>query len=172
MLKPAVQYKEKLAICMANIWFNDKYKYYVAEPYCEIPETHTSSWCQNEFVSVDNNDNILGFIDYNINRRTYNASGLCILSFTDKPTLTFGKDILQSIDDIFQKFNFNKLRFSVVVGNPIEKTYDKLIVKYGGCIAGYSKKDIQLWDGQLYDLKTYEIMREDYLRCKKNMSKQ
>jgi hypothetical protein len=58
------------------------------------------------------------------------------------------------------------MRFGVIVGNPIEKTYDKLIEKYGGKICGYAKEDIKLFDGKLYDLKNYEIMREDYIKAK------
>lgn len=172
MLKPAIQYQEELTKILGSLWFEEKYKFYLSGWSCDIPEIKKSTWDKHEFVSVNKDNQIIGFIDYWVDRCANKATSLCAASFTDKPTLMFGKDLYQAIDDIFCKFNFNKLRFGVIVGNPIEKTYDKLIKKYGGIICGYAKEDIKLFDGKLYDLKNYEIMREDYLRCKKNMNKQ
>ena len=60
-----------------------------------------------------------------------------------------------------------KLNFSVVVGNPIEKSYDKLIKRYGGRIVGTREKETTLVDGNLYDVKMYELFREDYLKSKR-----
>ena len=57
-----------------------------------------------------------------------------------------------------------KLEFTVVVGNPIEKTYDKLIKKYGGNIVGVKHKNCKLIDNKYYDEKIYEIFREDYIK--------
>lgn len=45
-------------------------------------------------------------------------------------------DLGQALQDIFEKFKFRKLTFCVVVGNPIEKSYDKMINKYNGRIIG------------------------------------
>ena len=172
MLKPAIQYKEPLIKLLTNLWFEDKYKYYNSEWYYSTPEIKNCTWDKHEFVSVDNDNNILGFIDYYVDRCANKATSFCALSFTATPTLAFGKDLYQAIDEVFCKFKFNKLRFAVIIGNPIEKTYDKLIAKYGGAVTGYSKQEVRLSDGELYDMKTYEIMREDYLKCKKNMNKQ
>ncbi|MDE7445913.1 MAG: hypothetical protein K2N15_09485 [Lachnospiraceae bacterium] len=74
-------------------------------------------------------------------------------------------DLEKALKDIFTKFNFNKLKFSVVIGNPIEKAYDKAIKRYGGKIIGIEKQETRLIDGKLYDVKRYEIMRSDYLEA-------
>lgn len=55
-----------------------------------------------------------------------------------------------------------KITFSVVIGNPTEKFYDKMINRYGGRVIGIFKKDTILPDNKLYDLKFYEIFKEDY----------
>ena len=39
---------------------------------------------------------------------------------------TFGMDLRQVIDDIFCKFNMQRMEFNVVCGNPIEKSYDRI----------------------------------------------
>jgi RimJ/RimL family protein N-acetyltransferase len=68
------------------------------------------------------------------------------------------------LDEMFTKYNFRKLEFSVVVGNPIEKSYDRLIYKYGGRIVGTYKKHTRLMDNKYYDEKLYEIFRDDYIK--------
>ena len=171
MLKPAIQYKTEITKLLTDIWFDDKYKYYISDWYYDVPEIKDSTWNRHEFVSLDTNTSILGYIHYSIDRCANKACSFCAISFTSIPTLTFGRDLYQAIDEVFCKFKFNKLRFAVIIGNPIEKTYDKLIAKYGGAVTGYSKQEVRLSDGELYDMKTYEIMREDYLKCKRNMNK-
>ena len=52
--------------------------------------------------------------------------------------------MLRAISDIFERFNFRKLSCAVVIGNPIEKTYDKLVPKYGGRIVGLEKEEVKL----------------------------
>ena len=65
---------------------------------------------------------------------------------------------------LFEKYKFRKLKFSVCIGNPIEKSYDKMIEKYNGRIVGTYLKDAKLFDGEYCDRKVYEIFREDYLK--------
>ena len=78
----------------------------------------------------------------------------------------FGKDLLKAIQDIFERFNFHKLTFSVVIGNPAEKSYDRLCAKYGGRILCIQKEETKLEDNKYYDVKRYEIMREDYMKAR------
>ena len=101
---------------------------------------------------------------------TLNCSRFGAFNFTNDPA--FGIDLLQVIKDIFERFNFHKLTFSVVIGNPVEETYDRLCAKYGGRILCVQKDETKLEDNNYYDVKLYEIMREDFLKCKKNMKKQ
>lgn len=171
MLKPAIQYKDIIPQMYQNIcWFNDKYKYYNYNSYWNTftIEDKTQDW--HEFVSINSKGEIIGYIHYYVNRITLNCTSFGAINFTDDPT--FGKDLLQAIKDIFDRFNFHKLTFGVVIGNPAEKSYDHLCAKYGGRILCIEKDETKLEDNKYYDVKRYEILREDYLKCKKNMNKQ
>lgn len=151
-----------------STWFNPKYIYYNYRVYYDTPEIKDSTWNCHDFVSLDKDGNIIGNVYYNIDRAKNDAYGLGIICYEDTTSLTFGHDVLQAIKDIFEKFNFHKLSFSVIIGNPIEKTYDKLTSKYGGRIVGIKREEARLVDNKYYDEKIYEILREDYMRSKEN----
>ena len=162
MLQPAILYEDLLLKKMIKVcWFNEKYKYF-NQGFEQLEEISQSSKDAHQFVSVDNDGNICGIIFYRIDRHTRNVCGLNAASF-DENAITFGRDLLQAIDDIFVKFGFNKLNFGVVIGNPIEKTYDRLVCQAGGRVSGYYKRDAILMDGTFADVKVYEIMKEEYL---------
>lgn len=75
------------------------------------------------------------------------------------------------IKDIFSKYQYKKIVFSVLIGNPIEPKYDRIIKRSGGRIVGVHKEHVMLPDGKLYDEKVYEICRDEYLMhraCVKN----
>ena len=76
--------------------------------------------------------------------------------------ITFGKDLMKALKDIFEVYKFQKINFSVIIGNPIEKSYDRMIMKYGGRIVGVYKNDVKLIDGLYYDRKIYEILASEY----------
>lgn len=161
MLVPAFNYQDQLHETLARVcWFNEKYKYFNMG-YDELEEILASNKDKHQLLSVDTEGNICGMIFYNIDRFTRNVCGFNAASF-DTNAITFGRDLLQSIDDIFVKFKFNKLCFGVVIGNSIERTYDRLCAKVGGRVAGYYRKDCMLMDGSFADVKVYEILREEY----------
>ena len=167
MLVPAFNYAEELKKKMAATWFDEKYKYYNCDTYYSDLKVDDETWNRHQFVSLDKEGNVIGYIKYNINRQTCNCNGLAIINFTDNKSV-FGMDLGQALIDIFERFKFRKLNFSVVIGNPIEKSYDKMINKYGGRIVGIYKQEVKLIDGEYYDEKLYEITREDYLKSVKS----
>jgi RimJ/RimL family protein N-acetyltransferase len=113
---------------------------------------------------LNSNGEIIGAIGYCILRDTESVCGLGIINFTDDPA--FCRDVLHAVRDIFERYNFRKLSFCVVIGNPIEKAYDKLALKYGGRIVGVERQETKLCDNKYYDVKRYEILRDDYIRSK------
>ena len=167
MLDIALKYKDELQKLYINTWHQDKYKYYHYNCYHSLPEFTDSTWNGHDFVSINDKGQIVGCIWYAIRRETNSVYNLCIINFTDD-IITFGKDLRQALKDIFEKFNFHKLSYSVVIGNPVEKQYDKLTLKYGGRIVGVEKQDTKLFDNKYYDVKRYEILREDYMKAKEN----
>ncbi len=125
-------------------------------------ELKEDNWEKIELVSVDKNDNVIGFLVASIDRDAYYISSLLVANFYDI-NITFSKDFKQFLSDLFIKYKFNKVCFSVVISNPAEKMYDKYIKRYNGRIVGVQKEHAKLADGNYYDVKLYEILRKEYL---------
>jgi len=168
MLKIAYPYKDKLNKAIQDIVFEEAYKYFNQTSYWDLEvELSKSTWKELQFVSVDENDNILGYFLAEIVRPEAYIDSLGICNFSGKCNITFSRDLYEFLDSLFTKFNYFKITFCVVVGNPIEKMYDRFINKYGGRIVGYYKEHVMLQDGKYYDRKHYEIFRKDYISRKK-----
>lgn len=163
MLKLALVYKDKLLKEYQNIIYDDHFKYYNCSSYWEIPKIDESTWNNIQLVSVDKNDNVIGYLTANIDRECNYINGLGIASFNGL-NITFSKDLYQFLIDLFLKYGFNKISFKVVLGNPAEKMYDKYIKKYGGRIIRVRLRHNRLQDGNFYDEKLYEIFKDDFLR--------
>jgi len=164
ILKLAYSYKDKLQQQFQNIIFQEKYKFYNYDNYWYYNvKLSEDSWNDIELVSINNQDNVIGFFRAGISRTSDKVSSLTIINFYDK-NIVFSRDLYQFLKDLFEKYNFRKIEFNVAMGNPIEKMYDKYINKYGGKIVGINKQSTKLQDGNYYDVKYYEIFREDYLK--------
>lgn len=172
MLDIAVKHTNEIKKKMLDIWFSEKYKYYnFACYYSAEYEPSKTTWDRHEFVSLNSWGEIIGFISYEINREANYAYSLGIVNFSEDQ-ITFGVDLGKAMRDIFEKFAFNKLKFSVVVGNPIEGSYDKAMKRYGGRIVGVDKMETRLADGKLYDVKRYEITRREYEKAIKRKERE
>jgi hypothetical protein len=164
MLEYAIKYEDKLRQLHLEIAFDPFYQFEQLTNYRDTFELPKDTWSANNFVSVYEG-NILGITGYQIRRVENAVYGLYILHFGGPEAphrYVFGKDVMTAIKDIFEKYRFNKLNFTVVRGNPIEKTYDKLIKRYNGRIVGVREQETMLIDGRLYDVKEYEILAKKY----------
>lgn len=164
MLKPATLYQAELKQKFAEITFEYAYKFADMSVYRNEFEVKDSTWTGHQFASVNKHGDVMGIITYAIDRETHAAYAFQVINFemnTFSPT--FGRDLMQATEDAFTKFNFDALRFTVVVGNPAEKMYDRHLERYGGRIVGVKRRGCRLIDNKLYDMKLYEILREDFL---------
>ena len=164
MLKPVQLYTNELKVKFWEIAFDDYY-IFIGDGWCEDYQPSDSTWNCHAFASVNEQNEVLGYIKYAINQRTNAAHSFCAINFSK--SLTFTRDLYKALDDIFTRYKIRKLQYGVFVGNPIEKTYDRLTKKYGGRIIGIYKEDAKLLDGNYYDYKMYELFRVDYLRNRK-----
>lgn len=165
MLDIAIKYKEQLTEKVRDTWFREKYQFWNCTNFYEECQLADSTWNNHQFVSVDDSGEVIGYIGYQIDRANDVVYSLNIINFSDNKVL-FGLDAGRALRDIFEKFHFRKLTFSVVVGNPIESTYYRLIQKYGGYVSGYQREQIRLMDGNFYDEKLYEVLAVDYFRAR------
>lgn len=173
MLDNAFKYEEEVRMKLLDTWYDDKYKFYHASSYHEVyslSAEREGDWDSRRFVSVDSRGDIIGLIHYWIAQHSEKVSGLGAINFSDN-RITFGVDLMKVVDEIFCKYNFRKIEFCVIIGNPIEASYDRMVERYGGCITGIRHKSCKLIDNQYYDEKTYEIFREDYIDAKQRRKK-
>jgi hypothetical protein len=163
MLKPAIAYKDKLQKEYVNIIYEDKYKFWNFGVYWGTGfKLSEDTWNSMEFVSVNKNDEVIGYLKACIDRSADKVEALSAVNF-GKMNPVFSKDFREFLHSMFDKFNFRKVEFSMVVGNPAEAMYDKYINKYGGRIVGIQTESTRIQGGKYCDVKLYEIMREDYL---------
>jgi hypothetical protein len=168
MLEYAKKHEDTLRALFLDTAFDPFYRFEEYAVYRCIFELPKDTYNANHFVSVYNTD-ILGMIGYQIRRAENAVEGLNIIHFGGPYAphrYIFGKDIITAIKNIFETYHFNKLNFTVVRGNPMEKTYDKLIRRYNGRIIGIKEQETRLIDGRLYDIKEYELLAQRYFMKK------
>lgn len=164
MLELAIKHQTKLNEKFLNLCSSGSnyLKYYIIDDWCDYNiKISDSSWDKLQYVSVDKEGNVLGYIKADVGRPTRILNNFALVNLTGKANLTFSKDILNFIDLCFKERKFIKMEFNVIVGNPAEKIYDKFIKKCGGSVVGTLHKSSMLHDGKYYDKKLYEILREE-----------
>ena len=127
------------------------------------------TWDSLDFVSIDDEENVLGFIRAKVSRGNEKVTNIEALNFSNKANTIFSRDLYKFIVDIFLKYNFRKIEFTVVAGNPIEKMFDKYVNKYGGRIVGVRKESVKLQDNLFYDSKLYELFKTDFIKNYKKL---
>lgn len=165
MLDLAIKYKDELNSLWVDTLYKEKYKYVHNSSWQDLEiDFKNDTWNRLQMVSVKDGK-VIGYFKVSIDRDTLIANNLLVMNFYDI-NYTFSKDFKTFITDLFEKYNFNKLTFNVVLGNKAEKMYDKYIELYGGRIVGTLNDDCKLFDGKLYDSKLYDITKKEYLERK------
>lgn len=163
MLDLALNHEDELRKLFRTTWFSEKYMFYSGcNWYNEFSINNNNTDTAHQFVSLDKDGEIIGYIAYYIDREDNVVTNLGIINFRDDNKPTFGMDVGTTLRDIFEKFHFRKVMFYCVVGNPIESTYDSMIKKHNGRIVGIFKEEVRLFDGKYYDKKLYEILSKEY----------
>lgn len=162
MLKLAYPYQDALNATWQSIAFREKYQFYNTGKcwYYKI-ELADNSWDNIQMVSIGASEKILGFFSANIDRQANKVQNVGAINFGDL-NIAFSKDFYQFLTELFTKHHFRKVEWRVVVGNPAERMYDKIIDKYGGRIIGIRSATTITADGVLRDEKEYELFREDF----------
>jgi RimJ/RimL family protein N-acetyltransferase len=163
MLKPAQLYKEQLELKNTKTWYDTDYMYWngsTGNHNINLPDNNYEWHC---FVSVDKDENVIGFISYSINWTSVSADRFGIISF-DKGNMTFVKDIYEAVCNIFEKYNINRIQWSCFADNPAIRGYRNFIKKHGGRECGYHHQIARLQDGKLHDDVEFEIMASEFRR--------
>lgn len=158
MLKPAFLYKNQLNETYHKIIYNEKYKFLIEDVWeynIKIEESDANSI---QLVSIDENENVIGFLQANLNREINHVTSLEVINFNEI-NYTYSKDFNNFIRDLTEKFGFKKITFEVILGSPYEKLYDKHLKRFNGRVVGIKKAEVRLADGKYYDVKIYEIFK-------------
>ena len=160
MLKPAQLYEEKLQKANIESWYDLKNKYW--HGWCseyKISLDNNNGQC-HQFVSIDKNDNVIGYISSSVDWTNMSANCFGMISF-DKGNLQFVKDLHTVINDIFYKYKFNRIEWFCYADNPAMKGYRKFIKRFGGRECGYLRQTTKLMDGNMHESVTFQILKED-----------
>lgn len=162
MLQPALPYLDQLAQIKSTLINDGRYKFFDFGDYVnhDLPLA-SNTWKELQFISIKD-DKIIGYFKAIINLKTNNAVSLSIINFEQKTSYTFAKDVRLFLYSLFTEYNLNKINFKTVIDNPAAQIYDNLIKRHGGKVLGIYEKDVLLNDGQLHDIKVYEILKENF----------
>ncbi len=165
MLKPAMMYEEVVKQKLRDTWYDETYMYYHSDNYRgDFDLKDDSRWY---FVSVDTSNEVLGFISFQIDRDVNQARNWGAISF-DIGNVTFIRDLFNLIDDIFNKYHFNRLEWCCVGGNPILPTYIRYCIKHGGEQVAHEHECARTLDGTIRDVFTFEILANKYVPLSKS----
>ena len=159
MLARAFQYKEALTRVVVKS-LDDPFYDYLWDFYTDFNVNIADSNCYNQqWVSLDNTFNVIGYFGAEIDRSCNSVSSIRIANFCKDKSITFSCDLKEFFIRLFFRYNYSKIDFSVVVGCRNEAIYDKFINRYGGRIVGTFKNHRRLQNGSLVDMKYYEIAK-------------
>lgn len=157
MLKPAQLYKSKLQEEMCKSWYNPDNIFYSGWTGNELPSLPDNNYDSHHFVSVDDDDNVIGYISYSINWLAMSADRFGIISFK-KGSIMFAKDVYKVICNLFEVYHMNRISWLAYADNPAIRGYRNFIKKHGGRECGYRRQVAKLQDGKIHDSVEFEIL--------------
>lgn len=163
-LSNARLHKEALNKLFYDAWYDPKYQYYFGG------DQRWTPWFGNEDSDQSGNRNwavlnkdgvVIGYIGYSWNANLRIACNFGAINFSDDK-MTFALALKQVVKDIFELFNANVMEWSVVCGNPVEESYDKMCQRYHGRILCKREGRARDLAGNLHADKLYEITKAGY----------
>ena len=161
MLKPAQLYKDQLLKEYVKTWYKPENIYYTGWTGDSVPEIPDNNYDSHHFVSVDKNNNLIGYISYSVDWIAMNADRFGIISF-DCGNIEFAKDVYKAISDLFKVYHMNRISWCCYVENPAIRGYRNFIKKHGGKECAYHRQIAKLQDGRLHNNVEFEIMANEF----------
>ena len=163
MLRPAQLYEQQLQEENTKAWYKLENIFWnggSGDSTIELPENNYDS---HNFVSVDKNGKVIGYISYAVDWSAMSADSFGAISF-DKGNIEFARDLYTAICDIFEKYSMNRMSWWCYADNPAIRGYRSFIRKHGGRECGYLMQFTRLQDGKLHDSVLFEIMSDEFKR--------
>lgn len=157
MIKPAILYKDEIIEMFQNNYYTDAMTYNTGGLY---------NWCPNiqeepdentfQFAIVNKDDELLGFITYKVDWYVDKAYNFGMLSKQEGNPL-FGKEIFNIMEELVKRHH--RIEWSMVGGNPVERSYDKFCSRHGGTKFVF-KDSLRDREGNYRNSILYEIVKE------------
>jgi len=163
MLKPAQLYKEQLEEKEVESWYDLKNIFFHGWAGATLTDLADNNYECHAFVSVDSNEDIIGYISYAVDWSAMSADRFCMISY-QKGNLEFVKDLWKVICDLFEVYHMNRIEWYCYADNPAIRGYRNFIKKHGGRECGYRRQTTKLMDGKLHDSVIFEIMADEFHR--------
>lgn len=167
MLKPAQLYEEELQIKNMEAWYDMDNMYWNSGVGFEKIEIEEGTWQSHSFVSVNEYDEVIGYISYQIDWESMCTYDFNIISF-QKGNIGFIRDVYEAVRNLFIKFNMNKIEWNCYADNPAIRGYRKFINTYGGRECAHWRQSTRLIDGKLHDRVGFEIMAYEFIKSNEN----
>ncbi len=162
MLEAAKLYEDQLNICMAKTVLDQSYKWYHLSYPESIITVADNFWDKIQLVST-NNGVVQGYFEAHWQRPENYLDYIACINFDSKNKNLFAADIRRFLKYLVYDLNASKIMWSVVIGNSIEKHYDRFIKRFSGRVIGI-EKHAHFINGEYYDKKLYEWIN-DYYKC-------
>ena len=147
MIEPADKYEEQIK----DLYAVDGDDYY----YYNLP----LDVVRQRFVSTHNGE-VIGRFEVLINLAANAVLEAPVMALSEKYRYMFAKDYMQFIKYLMQKYR--KISFFVIIGSPVEKTYDRLCKIHKWKIVGIMEKQVLNNAGEWCDIKYYEYINHNW----------
>lgn len=174
MLVLAYDHKDEVEGLYSDLMRQDRFKWMSSSPIFNRPDwekLNSFNYEKQMYLSVKKDDEetstMLGIIEYNIDHWRQSIAGFSCIRVDDNDDdngYIFMKDMLQVVFEIFHKYGFRKLNWCVIVGNPVEASWDKFCKLAGGRVVGTFKDDAYTSDRVFRDVKHYEVLKDDFYK--------
>lgn len=163
MLKPAQLYEQQLQEENLKAWYKPENIFWnggTGDSQINLPDNNYDT---HNFVSVNKNDRVIGYITYAVNWNAMSADSFGAISY-DRGNIEFAGDLYTAICDIFEKYHMNRISWWCFADNPAIRGYRNFIKKHGGKECGYCRQIARLQDGKLHDSVEFEILACEFRR--------
>lgn len=165
MLEPACLHRAAIADLYARALMQPASRFYqLASWRTWVAEIEDTDWSCIQRVSVAG-DQVCGLLGARIDRDVRAVSSLEAVAFRGEGQasgLLFSRDLMRFLVGLVLDHGFMRVGWSVVLGNPAERLYDRVLPRLGGRVVGVMRQNIRLPDGSVTGQKFYEVLPHEW----------
>lgn len=157
MLKPAICFKEEIENALKEYFYTNDMMYYIGGT-----DSYLISIADNgkdgryQYAVVGNRNNLIGYIDYTLDRYSSCAYNFGAFSFNRENPI-MGKELYDLLEQLVT--NLHRVEFRAISGNPAIKGYDNFLKRHLDIGKKYILSDVfKDTNGKYHDNYIYEFI--------------